>query len=164
MLAFNVSKLLASQPKPCVFRRQFLKTRGFHCLTAAVVLACVSCSRQESGIYPVSGEVTYNGSPASGAAVFFYRRGGDSMNEHMTMSLVQEDGTFELVCGSLGKGAPPGEYDVVVEWKQVSGQIKGRPERGPDKLEGRYADPKHPRLQATIKAERNELPPFNLMD
>jgi hypothetical protein len=80
------------------------------------------------------------------------------------MGLVQEDGSFELVCGSLGKGAPPGEYDVAIEWKQVFGQGKGRPERGLDSLEGRYADPKHPRLQATIKAERNELATFMLTE
>jgi hypothetical protein len=146
-----------------LLRRLLVVRTCVFCLTAALTLACAACGNKDN-LYPVSGKVTYKGAPASGAAVFFYRRGGDSMNEHMIMSLVQEDGTFELVCGSLGKGAPPGEYDVVVEWKQVSGQIKGRPERGPDKLEGRYADPKHPRLQATIKAERNELPPFNLMD
>jgi hypothetical protein len=129
------------------------------CLAAALA----SCGNQNN-LYPVAGRVTYQGAPAAGAAVFFHRQGGDSMNEHMIMGLVQADGSFELVCGSLGKGAPPGEYDVVIEWKQVSGQGKGRLERGLDKLEGRYADPKHPRLQATIKAERNELAPFVLTE
>jgi hypothetical protein len=133
------------------------------CLAAALPLACASCGAKND-IYPVSGKVTYKGAPAAGAAVFFYRHGGDSMNDHMIMGLVQEDGTFELVCGSLGNGAPPGEYDVVIEWKQISGQEKGRPKRGPDKLNGRYADPKHSRLQATVKAERNELAPFDLTD
>jgi hypothetical protein len=108
--------------------------------------------------------VTYKGSPASGATVFFYRQGGDSMNEHMIMGIVQEDGSFELVCGSLGKGAPCGEYDVVIEWKPVSGQSKGRPQHGPDKLKGRYADPKRPYFHVTIKAERNDLAPFNLTE
>jgi hypothetical protein len=126
-------------------------------------LACASCSNKNN-IHPVSGKVTYKGAPAAGAAVFFYRHGGDPMNEHLIMGLVQEDGTFELVCGALGKGAPPGEYDVVIEWKEVLGQGKGRSERGPDKLEGRYADPKHPRIQATIKADRNDLAPFDLTD
>ena len=135
----------------------------YFCLTAVLALTCASCGNK-SNIYPVSGKVTFKGSPASGATVFFYRQGGDPMNEHMVMGIVQEDGAFELVCGSLGKGAPPGEYDVVIEWKEVSGQSKGRPQRGPDKLNGRYADPKHPRLHATIKAERNNLAPFDLTD
>jgi len=131
------------------------------CLTAGLTLNCVACSNKDN-LYPVSGKVTHNGAPAAGATVFFYRKGVDPMNEHMVMGIVQADGTFDLVCGSLGIGAPPGDYDVVIEWKPVSGQKAGRPERGPDKLNGRYADPKRPLLQATVKAERNELPPFAL--
>jgi hypothetical protein len=133
------------------------------CLTAVLALTGASCGNKNN-TYPVSGKVTYKGSPASGATVFFYRQGADSMNEHMIMGIVQDDGSFELVCGSLGKGAPPGEYDVVIEWKHVSGQSKGRPQHGPDKLKGRYADPKHPLLHATVEAKANNLPPFEVTD
>jgi hypothetical protein len=127
-------------------------------------LACASCGQKTNGLYPVSGQVTLNGSPASGAGVFFHRTGADPRKEQMIMGIVQEDGSFELVCGSLGKGAPPGEYDVTIEWKEVSGQNKGRPRRSPDKLNGRYADPRNPRLRATVKQETNRLPPFDLTD
>jgi len=133
------------------------------CLWAALALACASCGNKNN-IYPVSGKVTYKGSPASGATVFFHRQGGDAMNDHLIMGIVQEDGSFELVCGSLGKGAPPGEYDVLIEWKRVSGQSKGRPQRGADKLTGRYADPKHPRFHAVVNAERNDLGSFELTE
>jgi hypothetical protein len=133
------------------------------CLTAALVLASASCGNKNN-IYPVSGKVMCKASPASGATVFFTRKGGDTMNDHMIMGIVQEDGSFELVCGSLGKGAPLGEYDVLIEWKQVSGQSKGRPKQGLDKLKGRYADPKHPLLHTTVEAKTNDLPPFELMD
>jgi hypothetical protein len=131
-------------------------------LTAAIPLAFVSCSTNK--LYPVSGKVTHKGSPASGATVFFQRKGGDTPNEHTIMGIVQEDGSFELVCGSLGKGAPPGEYDVLIEWKQRSTQGRGRGQHLPDKLEGRYADPKRPRLHATVKPEANSLPPFELAE
>jgi hypothetical protein len=130
-------------------------------LTAVLALACGSCANKNN-IYPVSGKVTHMGSPASGATVFFHRQGGDTMNDHMIMGIVQEDGSFELVCGSLGKGAPPGEYDVLIEWKRVTGQSKGRPQHGPDKLKGRYADPKRPLLHATVEAKATALPPFEL--
>jgi hypothetical protein len=131
--------------------------------TVLLALISVSCGSRND-IYPVSGKVTYKGSPASGAIVFFHRQGGDPMNEHMIMGIVQDDGSFELVCGSLGKGAPPGEYDITVEWKQVSGQSNGRPQHGPDKLNGRFADPKRPLFHATIKAERNDLASFDLSE
>jgi hypothetical protein len=131
------------------------------CVTAALVLACASCSKS---IYPVSGKVTFMGSPASGAAVFFFRQGGESSNEPAIMGIVQEDGSFEVVCGSLGKGAPAGDYDVLIEWKRVSGQGQSRPQNGPDKLKGRYADRKRPLLHATVEARATDLAPFELTD
>ncbi len=126
------------------------------CVTAGLLLACVACNKNNS--YPVSGKVTYRGYPASGAAVFFIRQGDDSIDEPPIMGVVREDGSF-----SLGKGAPPGEYAVVIEWKQGSGPGAGR-RRGPDLLGRRYADPKNPRLHAEIKAGTNDLPPFELKD
>jgi hypothetical protein len=132
-----------------------------HCFTAGLVLACASCGHKNN-LYPVSGQVMYKGSPAAGATVFFCRKGGDTIKDHMIMGIVREDGSFELVCGSFGKGAPPGEYDVRIEWKQVSGQRKGRPQHGLDKLKGRFANQKHALLHATIDAKNNDLPPFEL--
>jgi hypothetical protein len=132
------------------------------CLTAALALTSASCGHNR--IYPVSGKVMLNGAPAAGAAVFFYRQGADRMNEHMIMGVVQEDGSFELVCGSLGKGAPPGEYDVLIEWRQRSNHAKGATNKAPDRFRGRYADLKRPRLHAVLKAQTNLLPPFELTD
>jgi len=134
------------------------------CVAAMLALACTSCRNKTNNIFPVSGKVTYKGAPAAGAAVFFYRQGADFLKEHMVMGIVRDDGSFELVCGPLGKGAPPGEYDVAIEWKPVTGQRDGNPQRGPDKLNGRYADPKHPLLHATVEARPNDLPPFELTE
>jgi hypothetical protein len=128
----------------------------------ALALACACCGN--NNLYPVSGKVMVNGVPAAGAAVFFNRQGHDPVNDHLVMGIVQPDGTFELVSGSLGKGAPPGEYDVLIEWKQVTGQSKGHPRHGPDQLRGRYADPKRPRFHISIKAQRNQLAPFDLLE
>lgn len=134
------------------------------CVATMLALACASCRRGASDIYPVSGGVTYQGSPAAGAAVFFHRKGADEFKEHLVMGIVQNDGSFELVCGPLGKGAPPGEYDVAIEWRTVIGQRSGNPQRGPDKLNGRYADHTRPVLHATVEARDNHLPPFELTD
>ena len=97
-------------------------TKRLFC-SAALALVCISCS---NGLSPVSGKVVYQGQPAAGAAVFFKRQGGDPMNEHMIMGLVQEDGSFTLVCGAQGTGALPGDYDVLIEWKQGPNRGKGR--------------------------------------
>jgi len=127
------------------------------CSLVLAALACGSCGQENNGLYPVWGEVTFNGSNAPGAAVFFHRTGADLNEEQTIMGIVQDDGSFQLVCGSLGEGAPPGEYDVLIEWKEVLGQSEGRRQRGPDKLKGRFADRKHPRLHATVKPEANDF-------
>ena len=137
--------------------------KGLLFTLAGLALTYASCGNR-NGLYPVSGHVTYQREPAVGATVFLRRTGGDPLNEPMIMGLVQEDGAFTLVCGSLGNGAPPGQYDVLIEWKRSSNQTRGLTQRVPDKLKGRYADPVHPRLHAVIKAENNCLPPFELMD
>jgi hypothetical protein len=80
------------------------------------------------------------------------------------MGIVEEDGAFTVVCGDLGKGAPPGEYDVLIHWRESSRQGKGLGEKAHDRLHGRYADPARPLLQAVVKAETNHLPPFELSE
>jgi len=76
--------------------------------------------------------------------------------------IVQPDGSLELVCGALGTGAPPGNYDVLIEWKRTTRPGKRQPQSGPDRLKGRYADRKHPLLRATVEARATNLPPFEL--
>lgn len=135
--------------------------KTFLCLFAVISpLLFASCGKRAE-IYPVSGNVTCEGRPAAGALVFFYRQGADPVSQPMIMGIAMQDGSFELSCGSQGKGAPPGSYDVVIQWKQ-----RGGPNRRltvmPDKLNGRYADPRHPLLHAKVEAEATQLPPFNL--
>lgn len=135
------------------------------CLTLALGMASASCSSQDDNherIYPVSGKLTYNGSPASGAVVVFRRRGAQANRGPEIMGVVEGDGTFEIVSGPWGKGAPVGDYDVLVEWTRVTGPGRRRPQTGPDLLQGRYADPHHPLLHAKVEAEENQLPPFEL--
>jgi hypothetical protein len=134
------------------------------CLAVIVSLACASCAKRNSNFYPVTGTVIVNGEPASGATVFLRPQSNDIRSSQTIMGIVADDGTFELVCGSIGKGVPPGEYDVIIEWKQVTGQRNGRPERGPDRLKGRYASPSKSGLHVTISPGSNELDPFELVE
>src|SRR5262249_41468495 len=82
-----------------------------------LLAACVGCGNS-SGNYPVSGKVLYRGEPAAGATVTFVRKDlTDRMQERAPQGVVREDGTFTLV-GPAGDGAQPGEYVVLIEWKQ----------------------------------------------
>ena len=71
--------------------------------TTFVFFACSACSN--TPLHPVSGKVTYKGAPAAGATVCFQRHA--DVSEHIIMGTVREDGSFELTCGTLRKGAPP---------------------------------------------------------
>ena len=133
----------------------------FCVITATLALACSSCGHSPE-LYPVTGKVLVKGAPAVGATVFLQRQGIDPMNEQTIMGIVREDGSFSLVCGPYGQGAPPGEYDVFIEWRHRAERAKGH--MGTDRLKGHYADRKHPLLHAVVKAEPTSLPTFDLTD
>jgi hypothetical protein len=112
----------------------------------------------------VSGKVLFNGEPAVGATVTFVRRGAaDPLKEQTPQGIVGEDGTFTLN-GPGGEGAQPGEYVVLVEWKEGAGARRGRAPAlsAPDRLKKKYLDPNNPLLTAKVEAKSNTLPPFEL--
>jgi hypothetical protein len=133
----------------------------FFTMAATLALACTSCGHSPE-LYPVAGKVLVKGTPAVGAAVFLQRRGVDPLTGQTIMGVTREDGSFSLVCGSSGEGAPPGEYDVFIEWRHHTERAKGP--LGTDRLKGHYADRKNPRLHAVVKSEPTELPPFDLTE
>jgi hypothetical protein len=136
-------------------------------LAPAAALACLGCG-SGNGIYPVSGTVTFKGAPAAGAYVKFLRQGSDPAREQTIMGVVQTDGSFSVDYGSLGKGAPPGDYAVLIEWKYDPSLPPARSvkEAGsrPDRLKGRYGDAKRPLLHAAVRPQNNALPPFELQE
>ncbi len=130
---------------------------------AACAFACSSCG-SSSGLYPVTGKVLFNGEPAVGATVAFLRKdSADPFKDSTPQGIVEEDGTFTLA-GSAGEGAAPGEYVVLVEWKEGAGSQRGRAPalNAPDRLKKKYLDPKQPLLTATVEAKSNTLPPFEV--
>ena len=133
----------------------------FCTMAATLALACSSCGHSTK-LYPVTGKVTVNGTPAAGAAVFLQRQGVDPMNEQTIMGVVREDGSFSLVSGPYDEGAAPGEYDVFIEWRHRAERAKGH--MGTDRLKGHYADRNHPRLHAVVNSGPTDLPPFDLTD
>ena len=139
-----------------------MRTHLFAALGAACLMACAGCG--SNGRYPVSGKVLVNGEPAVGATVTFVRKGAaDPLKEPTPQGVVADDGTFTL-SGPGGDGAPPGEYAVLVEWKEGAGAKRGRAPAlsAPDRLKKKYLDASNPLLTATVEAKSNTLPPFEL--
>jgi hypothetical protein len=139
-----------------------MRWRSFLILQVLCLVCCTGCN--SSGIYPVTGKVLVNGEPAVGATVTFIRKGAATpFGEPTPQGTVEEDGTFTL-SGPGGEGAAPGEYIVLVEWKEGAGSQRGRAPAltAPDRLKKKYLDPKKPLLAAKVDAKSNELAPFEL--
>jgi hypothetical protein len=108
--------------------------------------------------------VLYKGQAAAGATVYFHKKGNtDPLHDRRSMGIVDQDSAFTLA-GPGGDGAFPGEYVVLVEWKEGAGKKRGRsPGLGaPDRFKGRYLNPSKPHLHAEVKPTTNRLPAFEL--
>jgi hypothetical protein len=127
-------------------------------------LALAGCSKPPRAdrlpTYPVAGHVFDRGQPAAGAQVQLWAVGGDLMRAaacpHAT---VEADGSFRLTTYETEDGAPPGEYGLTLRWPLPPPPGK---EEGPDRFQGRYADPARPLRQVRISANNNELAPIQL--
>jgi hypothetical protein len=128
---------------------------------AVMLLASPGCSSSSSRptCYEVRGHVFYRKTePAAGALVVFH-----PVSEAIgarPFAHVAVDGTFELTTYDQGDGAPEGDYNVIVVWhesaKETEHQIR-EGARGNDRLNGRFADPHHPLLKATVTRGPNEF-------
>src|SRR5438874_776593 len=97
------------------------QTRAFRAIGLALAaLAVAGCGRKLTDVYPVRGQVFYNGKPTPGARVVFHPvRAGEAksaVQTHLPTGEVQADGSFTLRTHPLGDGAPAGEYLVAIVW------------------------------------------------
>ncbi len=145
-----------------------------------MLVAALSGCGPSNGLSTVYGQVKYRGEPAAGAVVSFHPKDAAASRGQVARAEVGTDGSFELESGDLGPGAMPGEYAVLVEWRQgplrshrldtarAVGKAAAREGKplliADDRLKGRYFDIAHPRLAAEVKPGTNNLPPFEIAD
>src|SRR5581483_6347614 len=130
------------------------------------LLACVSCGGGKT-YYPVQGSVLVNGKPAEGVTVIFSMIDDPDPEPARPTAGTQADGSFTL--GTyltkervVKPGAPAGRYVVTCVWLPPEATKVGAGQAVPDKLQGRYVDPKASPLRAEIPEHAVELQPFQL--
>ncbi|MCS6853052.1 MAG: hypothetical protein NZ700_17995 [Gemmataceae bacterium] len=130
---------------------------------AALALLTSSCGTDDVRlpVFPAQGKALYQGQPMVHALVVLHPLNEAEMPGVRPSGRVAADGSFVLSTYTENDGAPAGEYLVTIEW------YPPRPEDeeadvGPDRLEGRYSNPKTSGLRCTIKEGTNEIPPFEL--
>ena len=147
-------------------------------IAAVVALTFAGCGNS-NGLVPVTGRVLYKGQPAVGARLHFHRQDAPAtaQRDPIPSAVVDEDGSFEVTTGDLGRGVPVGRYAVLVSWPE--GQDGGDPGGGPkpgrrrgpavdrlpkDRLNGRYLDIGRPMITADVTPGVRELDPIELKD
>jgi hypothetical protein len=137
-------------------------------LPVLVIALCCSCGSGRR-LYPVHGYVFANGKPAEGARIMFHPV-DDTPGEVPVIrpsAMVDADGSFHLASYTAKDGAPPGEYQVTIDWlppgftRQQAHEYEAK-QMNPDKLGSRYAKAKSSGLRATVTEGPNELEPFQL--
>ena len=138
----------------------FPRCGGWGPLMGATVVLLASCAKSNhKPVYPVHGQVFYNGKPATGALVLFHEVNAAASQEMRPHGQVDQNGDFVLSTYAAVDGAPAGDYVVTVDWRQA---MPGRGGRGPSILPPEYGMSQRSPLRATIRAENNSLPPFRI--
>jgi hypothetical protein len=133
-------------------------------LALALGLAVVGCSKEDGRppVFPVEGQVTFKGKPASGAFVVFHPLDATAAGEEKPMALVLPDGSFKLTsqgAASESVGAPVGRYAVTVEWRKLVGQGSDVTP-GPNVIPLTYSKPETTPIKVAVEAKENHLEPI----
>jgi hypothetical protein len=130
-----------------------------------LLVAFSGCGDSESGpsvtTYPVKGKVILpDGKPLSQGLVTFVPAKDEG---RQASGKLESDGTFALTTRKEGDGAAPGEYVVRIDSDLTSGVVQKKGLKR-SLLPEKYSDEHSSGLKATVKAETNDLPPFQLDD
>ncbi len=127
-----------------------------------VVLLCLcplGCGKRGIKVYPVRGEVYFNGEPAAGATIHFHPV--DKKAGPPAYATVNEDGAYSLTTFKSDDGAAAGDYVVTINWLEET-EVDGETIFGKDRLGGFYAKPDISKLKATVSPGDNEIDRFDL--
>ncbi len=147
--------------------------REILCTVVAVAVGLVGC-RGETGpqVYPVSGQVTFNGQPVTDVIVNFMPTDNDPAK--MASGQVDSSGNYTLRSGSQGRpGAQPGRYKVYLtpvatmpaegqsyggQAPAGAGQSAGPPQMTAGNLPQAWLSAATSPLEVEVKAQENSIP------
>lgn len=146
-------------------RQRSRRLPGVGLLSVCLVLASGGCrpsqQHERLPVYPVRGQVFYQGRPAVGALVRLHPLPPTPTPPFLPRGLVGADGSFTLTTYDPGDGAPAGDYAVSLDWRRKHTEEES--EEGLSLLPARYCRPETSGLQVTIRPqEQNDLAPFQL--
>jgi hypothetical protein len=130
-------------------------------LLAVIAVLCSSCGEtpiERITVFPVKGQVLLNGKPVKGALVTFHPISSALPKNITPTGHTDENGDFAITTYEKEDGAPAGDYGVTITMK--TNPSKRQTVHEP--LKGKYSDSAHPRFQAHINQQPNQLPTYQL--
>jgi hypothetical protein len=136
------------------------------CALAVAVAAVVGCGGNgQLKVYPVTGQVLYNGEPLPKVDVAFHPTDPKNVTGYPPHATTDADGKFSLMTYVKDDGAPAGEYKVAVAFAvEVAGGDDGADQT--KKISFQVPEKYHKKettgLTVTVKPEPNALEPLKL--
>ena len=135
------------------------RSAGLSGLVVAVGLGLVGCGHSDSlpalQVYEVKGKVLLaDGKPLSAGWIYFVPKGDLTVTPS---GEIGPDGTFSVVTGGSGAGAPPGDYKLRIEAPQFHTAKNKKP-----LIPRKFTDEDSSNLVITVRAEPNQLEPIRL--
>lgn len=124
-------------------------------LLSAFSSGCERATFRRVPVYSVTGQLFVRGQPAVSARIELQSLDDIGLNRLRPHANVQPDGTFSLTTYSTEDGAPSGNYALTVAWPAPP-KHRFDP-AGPDRLKGRYADPRRPLRTVVVAPEPLDL-------
>lgn len=148
-------------------KSRHLPSPWFGCLMRRLTLllgvfCAAGCGRISEGppTFPASGTLLVDGTPAEHAQVILHPANGSNFDQRgvRPTGIVAADGSFRLTTYQPADGAPAGSYVVTVYWAENPESL----EPSPDRLKGRFLDPRESKLRVEIRDGENRLQPLNI--
>ena len=132
---------------------------------AFVLLGLAGCGDGKLKVYPVTGQVLYNGEPLKGVDVALHPTDPKNNTGYPPHATTDEDGKFTLTTYLKDDGAPAGEFQVAIAFavEKVGGdEGSDQSKRLTFQVPYKYQRKETSGITVTLKPESNALEPFKL--
>lgn len=133
-------------------------------LLLAGLLTASGCGSKHSdrlAVFPVSGQVTWNGQPLANALVVLHPQGVQDPRSMAARAQTDPHGNFRVTTYEAGDGAAAGDYAVTVAYHRLI-NAGGGYEPGPNVLPSKYSSPLTTDLTVHVAEGPNQLPAISL--
>lgn len=144
--------------------RQALVRNPVGLLTLALFVIVAGCQQSNRlPVYPVKGQVLYNGKPLKGVSLAFHPVDPKNDIGYPAHAKTDEEGRFILTSYVENDGAPAGEYKVALAFEPESID-EGADQQKPIafQLPNKYLRKETTDIVVTIQKGANDLEPFRL--